>query len=196
MPTFGGGRDGPGFSRLPGPALNGFRQVNGPGVQLTGMEKAPDGGLADRQGIRVRPDDMVNRLPLPDQRGDKRIDFLELSRGKVKAIAGVDKGIPVLLMGVLSAIKAPLKMAEVFFVAGIAEMEGMGTKGITQSLNVVGAILFGLMAGFTFFLASRSATDMVEGAARGMDTVTVFGDMGRGVLPNFPGDGRGGLVQP
>ena len=195
MPIFGGGRDRPGFRRLPGLALNGFGQVNGAGVQLTGMEKTAEGGFADCQGIRVRPDDMVNRLAPPDQGRDQGIDFLELSGGKVEAIAGVDKRIPVLLVGVLSKIEAPFKMAKVLFVAGITEMERVRAKGIAQALNVVGTVFLCLGAGLAFFLAGRGPADMVPGAGRGMDAVTAFGDKGRRMLPDLPRDGRGGLVQ-
>lgn len=183
-----------GFSS--GLAFYGFREVNHTDIQFTGFNKASDGGFTYGERIPVRVHNVIEGLSPAYKRADEGINGLELAGSKVEAVAGINEGIPVLQLRSLGRIKALLEMAELFLVAGIAQMKGMVQKGITKSLNIIRAVFFCLGTGFTFFLAAGRAADMSDGAVAGIDTVAASGSVDKGMFLNLPGEGRRGFVEP
>ena len=87
-------------------------------------------------------------------------------------------------------------MAELFFVAGITEMQGMVKEGIAESLHIVRAVFFCFGTGLAFFRAGRRAAYKAVGAVGGIDTVAAIRGVGNGMFPDLPGDGGGRLVEP
>ncbi len=179
-----------------GLAFYGFREVNHADIQFTGFNKAANGGFTHGQGIPVRVHDVIEGLAPAYEGADEGINGLKLTGSKVKAIAGIYEGIPVLILSGLGRIKTLLKMAETFLVAGIAQMKGMIQKGITKSLNIICAVFFCFGTGFTFFHAAGRATDMSDGAVVGIDAVAASGSVGQRMFMNLPGEGRRGFAEP
>lgn len=107
-----------------------------------------------------------------------------------------DEDIQVLLLGRFAAIKPLFIMAELFFVAGVTELQGMIKEGIAESLHIVRTVFLGFGTSLAFFRAGRRATYKAARAARGIDTVAAIGGAGNGMFPDLPGDGGGRLVEP
>lgn len=95
-------------------------EVNEADIQFTAVDKPPERRFTDRQEVLICLYDMVNRLPLADQRSNDGIDLVQLGGGKVKAIAGIDESVFILLLSIFTVIKAAFKMAEILFKAGVA----------------------------------------------------------------------------
>lgn len=138
---------------------------------------------------------MIDGLPFADKGADHGIDILKLSGSKIKAIPGIYESIPVLLLCGLSRIEALLKMAEMPFMAGIAQMKGIVKERITKSLNIIRAVFFCFGTGLAFFPAAGRAADMPERAGRGIDAVTASGGVNKRMFFEFPGKGRRGFVK-
>lgn len=189
-----GGRGGrPFVTELP---LNGFREIKNNGIHLTGLNEPADGGFADGELLVMSLDDMVNRLSPFHERGNELINVHQLFSGKVKTIPGMNKGIQILLVSGPSIIETAFQMAVRTFGTGIAEFKGHIFQTVTETLNVKRAVFFGFMAVFTLFVASLGATDMAEGAGRRGEAVAGSRDDDPDMLFEFPGDGRGSLVEP
>lgn len=87
-------------------------------------------------------------------------------------------------------------MAELFFAAGITELQGMVKEGIAESLHIVRTVFFCLGTSLAFFRAGRRTAYKAAGAVRGIDTVAAIGGVGNSMFPDLPGDGGGRLVEP
>lgn len=101
-------------------AFYSLREVNEADIKFTAVDKPPERRFTDGQEVLICLYDMVNRLPLADQRSNDGVDLVQLGGGKVKAIAGIDESVFILLVSIFTVIKAPFKMAEILFKAGVA----------------------------------------------------------------------------
>lgn len=138
---------------------------------------------------------MIDGLSFADKGADQGVDVLKLPCGKVKAIAGINESISVLLLCGLGRIKTLLKMAEMPFMAGIAQMKGIMKERITKSLNIIRTVFFCFGAGPAFFPAAGRAADMPERAGRGIDAVTAPWGVNQRMFFDLPGKRGRGFVK-